>query len=234
MCPNARHPPPAFPIPDHHATHYVDTHTPPKRSSTAGYRRQSALSRNPMSRMPRRSVRHHHRGGATHACMKRSSFLRSFANLSTMTDANITMASSPPESQFQTDQTAAGPSSNGPNAANGSSARASASALNGAVAVNGSAAHAASSGAPDSALANGDPQDLNQMYAARREEEMARRDRSLAEFLVMLDGYKPLVRVLPRRWCVAGDYPRLTQQIPEEVTEYYLQRAGFECSDPRL
>jgi hypothetical protein len=23
-------------------------------------------------------------------------------------------------------------------------------------------------------------------------------------------------------------------QIPEEVTEYYLQRAGFDCSDPRL
>jgi transcription initiation factor TFIID subunit 10 len=31
------------------------------------------------------------------------------------------------------------------------------------------------------------------IFAARREEENARRDRSLAEFLVMLDGYKPLV-----------------------------------------
>lgn len=36
-------------------------------------------------------------------------------------------------------------------------------------------------------------EDLNRIFAARREEEMARRDRSLAEFLVMLDGYKPLV-----------------------------------------
>ncbi|ORY24205.1 transcription initiation factor TFIID 23-30kDa subunit-domain-containing protein [Naematelia encephala] len=56
--------------------------------------------------------------------------------------------------------------------------------------------------------------DMIQVFAQRREEELARRDRSLAEFLVMLDGYKPL--------------------IPEEVTEYYLQRSGFECSDPRL
>lgn len=32
--------------------------------------------------------------------------------------------------------------------------------------------------------------------------------------MVMLDGYKPL--------------------IPEEVTEYFLQRSGFDCSDPRL
>ncbi|WWC72923.1 uncharacterized protein I206_106887 [Kwoniella pini CBS 10737] len=56
--------------------------------------------------------------------------------------------------------------------------------------------------------------DLTELFAARREEELARRDRSLVEFLSMLEGYKPL--------------------IPEEVTEYYLQRSGFECSDPRL
>ena len=37
-------------------------------------------------------------------------------------------------------------------------------------------------------------EDMNRLFAARREEETARRDRSLAEFLVMLDGYKPLVR----------------------------------------
>ena len=35
--------------------------------------------------------------------------------------------------------------------------------------------------------------DMSALFAARREEEMSRKDRSLAEFLVMLDGYKPLV-----------------------------------------
>ncbi|KAG1792862.1 transcription initiation factor TFIID 23-30kDa subunit-domain-containing protein, partial [Suillus subaureus] len=38
--------------------------------------------------------------------------------------------------------------------------------------------------------------------------------RTLAEFLVMLDDYEPL--------------------IPNEVTDYYLQRVGFECEDVRL
>lgn len=42
-------------------------------------------------------------------------------------------------------------------------------------------------------------EDLTKLFTARREEEMARRDRSLAEFLVMLDGYKPLVSVLTHR-----------------------------------
>jgi len=35
--------------------------------------------------------------------------------------------------------------------------------------------------------------DLTKLFTAKREEDMARRDRTLAEFLVMLDGYKPLV-----------------------------------------
>lgn len=42
--------------------------------------------------------------------------------------------------------------------------------------------------------------ELTDLFAARREEETARRDRSLAEFLVMLDGYKPLVS-----WYEEGD-----------------------------
>lgn len=49
---------------------------------------------------------------------------------------------------------------------------------------------------------------------SRREEEEKRKDRSLAEFLQMLDGYKPL--------------------IPDQVTEHYLEKVGFECQDLRL
>jgi len=41
-----------------------------------------------------------------------------------------------------------------------------------------------------------------------------RKDRSLVDFLIMLDDYEPL--------------------IPDEVTEYYLQRVGFDCQDARL
>ena len=41
---------------------------------------------------------------------------------------------------------------------------------------------------------NGESQaDMSRLFMARREEELARRDRSLAEFLIMLDGYKPVV-----------------------------------------
>ncbi|KAG9312966.1 transcription initiation factor TFIID 23-30kDa subunit-domain-containing protein [Chiua virens] len=48
----------------------------------------------------------------------------------------------------------------------------------------------------------------------RQAAEDARKDRTLAEFLLMLDDYEPL--------------------IPNEVTDYYLQRVGFECEDVRL
>ncbi|KAL0953595.1 hypothetical protein HGRIS_004803 [Hohenbuehelia grisea] len=49
---------------------------------------------------------------------------------------------------------------------------------------------------------------------SRQAAEEARKDRTLAEFLLMLDDYDPL--------------------IPNEVTDYYLQRVGFECEDVRL
>ncbi|TFK71614.1 transcription initiation factor IID, TAF10 subunit [Pluteus cervinus] len=48
----------------------------------------------------------------------------------------------------------------------------------------------------------------------RQAAEEARKDRTLAEFLLMLDDYEPL--------------------IPNEVTDYYLQKVGFECDDVRL
>ncbi|KAG6915270.1 hypothetical protein DXG01_012405 [Tephrocybe rancida] len=53
-----------------------------------------------------------------------------------------------------------------------------------------------------------------QPQQTRQEAEEARKDRTLAEFLLMLDDYEPL--------------------IPSEVTDYYLQRVGFECEDVRL
>jgi len=49
---------------------------------------------------------------------------------------------------------------------------------------------------------------------SRRADELARKDRTLVEFMTMLDEYEPLV--------------------PNEVTDYYLQRVGFECEDMRM
>ncbi|KIP10043.1 hypothetical protein PHLGIDRAFT_101921 [Phlebiopsis gigantea 11061_1 CR5-6] len=53
-----------------------------------------------------------------------------------------------------------------------------------------------------------------QAGSSKQAGEEARKDRTLAEFLLMLDDYEPL--------------------IPNEVTDYYLQRVGFECEDVRL
>lgn len=49
---------------------------------------------------------------------------------------------------------------------------------------------------------------------SRREEEESRKDRTLAEFMQLLDGYTPL--------------------IPDQVTDFYLEKVGFECHDVRL
>lgn len=59
--------------------------------------------------------------------------------------------------------------------------------------VNGTSTQANGTTPADAATEEAAMPDMNQLYQARRDEEAARRDRSLAEFLVMLDGYKPLV-----------------------------------------
>ncbi|RGB32424.1 transcription initiation factor TFIID 23-30kDa subunit-domain-containing protein [Rhizophagus diaphanus] len=49
---------------------------------------------------------------------------------------------------------------------------------------------------------------------SRREEEFIRKDRSLLDFLRILDGFEPL--------------------IPDHVSEYYLSRSGASCDDIRV
>ncbi|TPX72738.1 hypothetical protein SpCBS45565_g00173 [Spizellomyces sp. 'palustris'] len=48
----------------------------------------------------------------------------------------------------------------------------------------------------------------------KQDRETARKDRSLAELLLMLDEYRPVT--------------------PDAVTDYYLARSGFECDDVRV
>ncbi|KAH9817861.1 transcription initiation factor TFIID 23-30kDa subunit-domain-containing protein [Melampsora americana] len=47
-----------------------------------------------------------------------------------------------------------------------------------------------------------------------KEQEMHQKDQELAQFLLKMDDYKPV--------------------IPDEVAAYYLQRVGFECTDVRI
>ncbi|RIB04814.1 transcription initiation factor TFIID 23-30kDa subunit-domain-containing protein [Gigaspora rosea] len=54
----------------------------------------------------------------------------------------------------------------------------------------------------------------NNVELGRKEEEFLRKDRSLLEFLPLLDNFEPL--------------------IPEFVTEYYLNRSGIQCDDIRV
>ncbi|CAG8545482.1 22932_t:CDS:10 [Dentiscutata erythropus] len=54
----------------------------------------------------------------------------------------------------------------------------------------------------------------NNAELGRKEEEFLRKDRSLLEFLLLLDNFEPL--------------------IPEFVTEYYLNRSGIQCDDVRV
>ena len=57
--------------------------------------------------------------------------------------------------------------------------------------------------------------DTSQLFAARREEELARRDRSLADLLLMLDGYKPLVGLSGVcQWPGSYDHCRFPKKSP--------------------
>ena len=68
---------------------------------------------------------------------------------------------------------------------------------------------------------------------SRSAAELARKDRTLADFMLMLDDHEPLVR----DYSLSPVLERTNEtgiQIPNEVTDYYLQRVGFECEDVRL
>ncbi|KAI9101050.1 putative TAF10-TFIID and SAGA subunit [Phlyctochytrium arcticum] len=54
----------------------------------------------------------------------------------------------------------------------------------------------------------------SQRKRTKRDKESVKKDRSLAELLLLLDEYRPV--------------------IPDIVTDHYLSRSGFECDDVRV
>ncbi|KIY50685.1 transcription initiation factor IID, TAF10 subunit, partial [Fistulina hepatica ATCC 64428] len=74
-----------------------------------------------------------------------------------------------------------------------------------------STSQASTSAAPKTSTSSGSS---SVPQLSRQEAENAWKDRTLGEFMLMLDEYEPL--------------------IPNEVTDYYLQRVGFDCEDVRL
>ncbi|KAF9171404.1 Transcription initiation factor TFIID subunit 10 [Mortierella sp. AD011] len=77
-------------------------------------------------------------------------------------------------------------------------------------------AHAASLGSNPAAVASVAQHSLavGAALQSRKEEELNRKDRTLAEFLPMMENYNPI--------------------IPDAVTDYYLSRTGFDCDDVRI
>ncbi|KAF9116960.1 Transcription initiation factor TFIID subunit 10 [Mortierella sp. AM989] len=77
-------------------------------------------------------------------------------------------------------------------------------------------AHAASLGSANTAVASVAQHSLavGAALQSRKEEELNRKDRTLAEFLPMMENYNPI--------------------IPDAVTDYYLSRTGFDCDDVRI
>ncbi|CEQ41535.1 SPOSA6832_03266 [Sporobolomyces salmonicolor] len=59
---------------------------------------------------------------------------------------------------------------------------------------------------------------------SKKDFDQERRDLELAELLDMMDDYKPIV----------SSALFLPGQIPDEVTDFYLQRAGFDTNDVRV
>ena len=120
----------------------------------------------------------------TGCCSPNSSSLKIYSMSEMDLDPSAPVpASSPPENQFLTN--GAGPAASG---SGGQNTNRGGETINGITVPGGSTNGIGANGSSAEQIT-----DLNAMFAARREEEMARRDRSLAEFLVMLDGYKPMV-----------------------------------------
>lgn len=98
-----------------------------------------------------------------------------------------------------------------------------------------SSATEAASNAADQITETEMGQDSQSSRPLRKEAELNRKQRSLAEFLSMMDNYTPAVSITAS-FCpyTLGKPNHFLQQIPDAVTDYYLSRTGFDCDDVRM
>ena len=64
----------------------------------------------------------------------------------------------------------------------------------------------------------------------KQKEAQLKHDKKLSEFLGLLETNEPLVGLISPLVVRFIDI----LQIPDQVTDHYLNKAGFECNDPRL
>lgn len=72
---------------------------------------------------------------------------------------------------------------------------------------------------------------------SKKEQKQEQRDLELSQLLEQMDEYNPIASLSlapPLSPSLVANFPVPVLQIPDEVTDYYLQRSGFDTNDVRV